>query len=138
MLFGTELNGFNTRFMFGLGGAPLVNDFVTLAIHGTFGVNLLYADWEDSYKVLGVKTDASSAVFDLWTTVGVNVEAAFRFTGHFGVFAGVNIYTNLFGFGVYANEVSVGSHTIDDSADFFLVNPGKFNVDFRVGVAFTY
>lgn len=138
VMYGTELDGFNTRFMFGLGGAPLVNDFVTLAVHGTFGVNLLYAACEDSYKMLGVKVDASSAVLDLWTTVGVNVEAAFRFTGHFGVFAGVNMYTNLFGFGVYANEVSVGSYTPIDTADFFLVYPGKFNVDFRVGVAFTY
>ena len=84
------------RGLFGLDGALRVNDFVTLAVHGTFGVN---------------------------------VGTAFRFTGHFGVFAGVNMYTNLFGFGVYANEVSVGSYTVNDTADYFLVYPGEFQFD---------
>ena len=84
------------RGLFGLDGALRVNDFVTLAVHGTFGVN---------------------------------VGTAFRFTGHFGVFAGVNMYTNLFGFGVYANEVSVGSYTVNDTADYFLFYPGEFQFD---------
>ena len=146
---GTELDGFNTRFMFGLGGAPLVNDLVTLAVHGTFGVNLLYAAWsgshtyEDTYwngyrwvtKTYSV--DASNWGFDLWTTIGLNVEAAFCFTEHFGVFAGLNLYTNLFGFGLFGTEMSYDGYSDNDS-DAFLTNFGDFNVDFRIGVAFTY
>ena len=133
-----KLDGFNTRFRFGLGGAPLVNDLVTLAVHGSFGVNLLYAGTDRTETVGGVKFEESYSVFDVWTTVGLNVEAAFCFTEHFGVFAGLNLYTNLFGFGVFSQYVSAGSSVSYDDVDFFLVNPGQFNVDFRVGVAFTY
>ena len=104
------MSGFNTRFSFGLGGAPINIDRVILAVHGTFGVNLSYGGNSTS-AVLTEDNDDYNATFDTWifnwwTTMGVNVESAFKLTDHFGLFAGMNMYINLIGFGAYGYEAT--------------------------------
>ncbi len=135
-----SLNGVNTRYMFGLGGAPLVTDLVTLAVHGTFGLNTAYAGNTDK---LGGDMEIDQLLAGFWATAGANVETAFKFTGNFGVFAGVNIYTNLIGFGYYQLEYPTydmysKKWTEETKRRFTLVTPGSFNIDLRLGVAFTY
>lgn len=135
-----DLNGVNTRYMFGLGYAPLVTDLVTLAVHGTFGLNAAYAG---NTEPLGGDFEINQLLAGFWATAGVNVDAAFKFTGNFGVFAGINIYTNLIGFGYYqitypTYESYSKEWREDTKRRFTLVSPGSFNIDLRLGVAFTY
>lgn len=136
-----SFGGFNTRYMFGLGGAPVVTDSFTLAVHGTFGVNMAIAGntQSDNYyngtgSYIGTY-DTDMWLFDFWTTIGVNVDAAYKITGNFGVFAGINMYINLFGCGLFSTEVSSINYS---ESDFWLIYPGNFNIDFRLGVAFVY
>lgn len=135
-----DLNGVNTRYMFGLGGAPVVTDLLTLAVHGTFGLNAAYAG--DTEEV-GDKFEIDQLLAGFWATAGVNVDAAFKFTGNFGVFAGINIYTNLIGFGYYqvkypTYESYSKEWRKETKRRLNLVSPGSFNIDLRLGVAFTY
>ncbi|MDE7140984.1 MAG: hypothetical protein K2M90_08390 [Treponemataceae bacterium] len=135
-----DLNGVNTRYMFGLGGAPVVTDLLTLAVHGTFGLNAAYAG--DTEEV-GDKFEIDQLLAGFWATAGVNVDAAFKFTGNFGVFAGINIYTNLIGFGYYQLKYPTYDSYAKEWQEetkhrFNLVSPGSFNIDLRLGVAFTY
>ena len=140
-----SMGGFNTRFILGLGGAPLNNDRVSLAIHGTFGVNLAYASYDESGSVYNSNYNATLnytdeySVFGFWTTLGVNVETAVKITGNFGVFGGMNMYINLFGFGTWNRETDVDYvGKMNDFNEFCLVYPGRFNIDFRFGVAFIF
>lgn len=122
-IFGS-LSGFNTRYVVGIGGAPVVADNFTLAVHGTFGVHLAYVTGSSTYI-------EDSGVFGFWTTVGASLDAAWRITNRIGVLAGIDMYTNLYGIGAFWFE--------DDSySETFYINPGNFNVDFRVGIAFIY
>jgi len=131
-------NGLSDRFSFGLGGAPVNTDKVILAIHGTLGVNSLIAfrDYEQSSTL---KID--EYMISLWTTAGVNVETAVKLSNHFGLFAGVNFYTNILGFSVIGNETTVKSgsteSTTTDSTG-YSIYPGSFNADIRFGIAFIY
>ncbi|MDE7227613.1 MAG: hypothetical protein K2N31_04790 [Treponemataceae bacterium] len=135
-----DLNGVNTRYMFGLGYAPVVTDLLTLAVHGTFGLNAAYAG---NTEQLGGEFEIDQLLAGFWATAGVNVDAAFKFTGNFGVFAGINIYTNLIGFGYYqlkypTYESYSKKWREETKRRFNLVSPGSFNIDLRLGVAFTY
>ena len=125
-----NLDGFNTRFGFGLGGAPLVNDFVTLAVHGTFGLDVAFAMSSASYNTVTV----DQFLFNFWTTVGANIDAAFHFTNRVGLYVGVDFYINLIGLGVYGRDSSSYNSVID----LFYVSPGGFNTDIRVGVSFKF
>ena len=120
-----SLSGPSTRFMFGIGGAPLNIDRVVLAIHGTFGVE---------GRVLTGSTNGSDiTAVDFSTFIGFNTQAAFKLTDSFGLSAGMHMYTNLFGFGVLSADW--GS---DSNAEFMLVKPGCFNIDLKFGVALIY
>ena len=135
-----DLNGVNTRYMFGLGYAPVVTDLLTLAVHGTFGLNAAYAG---NTEQLGGEFEIDQLLAGFWATAGANVDAAFKFTGNFGVFAGINIYTNLIGFGYYqlkypTYESYSKEWREETKRRFNLVSPGGFNIDLRLGVAFTY
>ncbi len=110
--------GFNTRFMFGLGGAPVVMRDLVVAVHGTFGTNLAYARASDFW------------LFGLWATVGMNAEASYTFAKNLAAFAGVTMYTNVFGIGVWDRAAY--------TRNAYAISPGSFNVDFRLGVAFVY
>lgn len=110
--------GFNTRFMFGLGGAPVVMRDLVVAVHGTFGTNLAYTCASDFW------------LFGLWATVGMNAEASYTFAKNLAAFAGVTMYTNVFGIGVWDRAAY--------TRNAYAISPGSFNIDFRLGVAFVY
>lgn len=130
-----NLNGFNTHYAFGLGGAPIVADRLTLAIHGTFGIHLAIASGSTSgwYSESISNAEMNSTAFGFWTTLGANIDASWRITNHVGVFAGIDMHTNLVGIGTFGADLGPYSHF-----EVYRINPGDFNVDFRVGVAFTY
>ena len=135
-LFGS-LGGFNTHYVFGIGGAPVVADRFTLAVHGTFGVHLSVAlGSTDGWNDVGFESSSfsvDSGLFGFWTTIGANVDAAWRITNRVGVFAGIDMYINLFGGGMFWFDTPYYNFS-----DAYLINPGDFNVSFRVGVAFVY
>lgn len=110
--------GFNTRYAFGLGGAPVVMRNLVVAVHGTFGANLAYA------------ADSDFWLFGLWATVGMNAEASYTFAKNLAAVAGVTMYTNVFGIGVWDQAAY--------TRNAYTISPGNFNVDFRLGVAFVY
>lgn len=111
-------DGFNTHYMFGIGGAPVVMRNLVVAVHGTVGVNLAYA------------VDSDFWLFDLCATVGMNAEAAYTFAKNLAAFAGVTMYTNVFGIGVWDRAT--------DMRNAYTISPGNFNVDVRLGIAFVY
>ena len=132
-----DLNAFNMRYMFGLGGAPLNIDRVVLAIHGTFGVDMKIAHGSDTYMGF----DIDSTFFGLSTFIGANVQCAVRLGDSIGLSAGMMMYTNLFGVGIrnYSVDSDLGDIIGDDSDTVAaLIEPGQFNIDFKFGVCWVY
>ncbi|MBR1721240.1 MAG: hypothetical protein IJ727_01945 [Treponema sp.] len=115
-----KLTGFDTRFLFGIGFAPVNLEKFILAIHGTFGVSLTVVEGKQN----GITSEAVS--FN--TFLGANAQGAFRLSDTFGLTGGIHMYTNLVGGGVFAYD-------IDDSGESCLIKSGDFNIDLKFGIS---
>ena len=133
--FDVALSGVNTRWMFGLGFAPLNIDRVVLSVNGTFGVQLSYLTGTESYYFRTTKSwfDFDETLFGLGTFIGANCQCAVRLGDSIGLSAGIHMYTNLFGFGV-----TVVDWSDDSDAAAYVIMPGNFNIDLKFGVAWIY
>ena len=133
-----DFGGLDTRFMFGLGFAPLNIERVVLSVNGTFGVDLKFLTAEESAYYY----DYDYTLFGLSTFIGANVQCAFNFGSSFGLSAGMHMYTSLFGVGVSTWDrtatYSSSKYTDDDDGDVWLIGPGGFNIDLKFGVVLMY
>ena len=132
-----DIDGFDTRWMFGLGGAPLNFENVVLSVGGTFGLDLKVATGSKSYYV----TDVDVTAFDVRAFIGLNTQAAFKLTDSFGLSAGIHIYTNVLGLGTYIWTVGYDDGDdkyTKDHGEFIVVYPGDFNIDLKFGVCFMF
>ena len=124
-----DFGGFNTRWMFGLGFAPLNIDRVVLTVNGTFGIQMSILTASETYW--GYDFDAT--LFGLGTFIGANCQCAVRLGDSIGLSAGIHLYTNLFGFGFMSYDYGG-----KDDGDVYAIMPGKVNADFKFGVAWIY
>lgn len=115
-----DMTGFDTRFMFGLGFAPVNLEKFILALHGTFGISLTVVDCEEN----GITSQAVSCN----TFLGANVQGAFKLSDTFGLTGGIHMYTNCVGAGVIAFDV-------DDSGESCSIDSGNFNIDLKFGIS---
>ncbi len=132
-----KFKAFNTRFMFGLGGAPINTEKVILAVHGTFGFSMkIGSNTEtESVTVEGTKysVEVKETLFGFNTFLGANCQCQVKLTDTFGLAAGLHMYTTLVGFGVDSVKTTIAGES-DSDAESYGVIPGGFNVDFKFGV----
>lgn len=133
----TSASGFDTRWMFGIGAAPLNIDRVILAVNGTFGVNMKIATGSDSYYSSYYRSgyDIDSVFWGVSTFIGANVQCAVRLGDSFGLSAGMHMYTNLLGVGIGGWKYSSSSSDSElKTYTAYVIMPGRFNIDFKFGV----
>ena len=129
---GIDLSGMDFNMKFGWGMAPVAND-VIVALHVLMGLDFKLVENEDDYP--GV--EYSSFVFDVM--LGGDFIVGFRLTDNFGIVAGVDVTTNLFGLGAFSYDRSY-SDDYDDYDDSWGINYlfSGINVVPHVGVAFIF
>jgi hypothetical protein len=125
---GIDLSGMDFNMKFGWGMAPVAND-VIVALHVLMGLDFKLVENEDDYP--GV--EYSSFVFDVM--LGGDFIVGFRLTDNFGIVAGVDVTTNLFGVGAFSYD-----HNDDYSDDSWGISYlfSGINVVPHVGVAFIF
>lgn len=129
---GIDLSGMDFNMKFGWGMAPVAND-VIVALHVLMGLDFKLVENEDDYP--GV--EYSSFVFDVM--LGGDFIVGFRLTDNFGIVAGVDVTTNLFGFGAFSYDRTSSDYdyNYDDSWGISYLFSG-INVVPHVGVAFIF
>ena len=129
---GIDLSGMDFNMKFGWGMAPVAND-VIVALHVLMGIDFKLVENEDDYP--GV--EYSSFVFDVM--LGGDFIVGFRLTDNFGIVAGVDVTTNLFGVGAFSYDRN-NSDDYDDYDDSWGINYlfSGINVVPHVGVAFIF
>ena len=127
---GIDLSGMDFNMKFGWGMAPVAND-VIVALHVLMGLDFKMVENEDDYP--GV--EYSSFVFDVM--LGGDFIVGFRLTDNFGIVAGVDVTTNLFGVGAFSYDRNYNDDYDDDSWGISYLFSG-INVVPHVGVAFIF
>lgn len=129
---GIDLSGMDFNMKFGWGMAPVAND-VIVALHVLMGLDFKLVENEDDYP--GV--EYSSFVFDVM--LGGDFIVGFRLTDNFGIVAGVDVTTNLFGVGAFSYDRN-NSDDYDDYDDSWGISYlfSGINVVPHVGVAFIF
>ena len=127
-----DLSGMDFNMKFGWGMAPVAND-VIVALHVLMGLDFKLVENEDDYP--GV--EYSSFVFDVM--LGGDFIVGFRLTDNFGIVAGVDVTTNLFGVGAFSYDRN-NSDDYDDYDDSWGISYlfSGINVVPHVGVAFIF
>ena len=114
-----KFKAFNTRFMFGLGGAPINTEKVILAVHGTFGFSMkIGSNTEtESVTVEGTKysVEVKETLFGFNTFLGANCQCQVKLTDTFGLAAGLHMYTTLVGFGVDSVKTTIAGESDSDA-----------------------
>ena len=127
---GIDLSGMDFNMKFGWGMAPVAND-VIVALHVLMGLDFKMVENEDDYP--GV--EYSSFVFDVM--LGGDFIVGFRLADNFGIVAGVDVTTNLFGVGAFSYDRNYNDDYDDDSWGISYLFSG-INVVPHVGVAFIF
>ena len=129
---GIDLSGMDFNMKFGWGMAPVAND-VIVALHVLMGLDFKMVENEDDYP--GV--EYSSFVFDVM--LGGDFIVGFRLADNFGIVAGVDVTTNLFGVGAFSYDRN-NSDDYDDYDDSWGISYlfSGINVVPHVGVAFIF
>jgi len=128
-----KFKAFNTRFMFGIGGAPLNTERVILAVHGTFGFSMKIGGNTENGTISGYSYEMKETLFGFNTFLGANCQCQVKLADSFGLTAGLHMYTTLVGFGVDTVKVTAAGESESES-DGYAIIPGGFNVDFKFGV----
>lgn len=128
----TDLSGLSTKFKIGMGAAPINRENTVLAFHGFLGLNTKF--------LLGITNEPVfyDDIFCVNAVLVAGIDAVFvkRFSDTFGIFAGIDISTNLIGTMVYSpmedEECITGT-----SSDIwgFGIAPGLVNVVPRFGIS---
>lgn len=125
-------SGLSARFKIGLGAAPINRENTILAFHGYFGLNTKF--------MLGTTNgpEYCNDIFCVDTLFDIGIDAVFvkRFSDTFGIFAGIDISTNLGGAMVYTiteENVCVIGYGSDSWG--FGIAPGLVNVVPRFGIS---
>lgn len=128
----TDLSGLSARFKIGLGAAPINRENTFLAFHGFLGLNTKF--------LLGITNEPVfyDDIFCVNAVLVAGIDAVFvkRFSDTFGIFAGIDISTNLGGAMVYTiteENVCVIGYGSDSWG--FGIAPGLVNVVPRSGIS---
>ena len=127
---GIDLSGMDFNMKFGWGMAPVAND-VIVALHVLMGIDFKMVENEDDYPGI----EYSAFVFDVM--LGGDFIVGFRLTDNFGILAGVDVTTNLFGVGAFSYERTSSNDYDDDSWGISYLFSG-INVVPHIGVAFVF
>ncbi len=118
-----SVSGFDTRFTFGLGMAPVNTDNLIVTIHGTAGFLFDVFTGEENGQ------EWSFGGFDSF--IGANLQASYKISEVAGITGGLHVYTDLFGITNLVDNTN--DITYDDGA-----LTGGFNLDSKIGIAFIY
>ena len=123
-----DLSGMDFNMKFGWGMAPVANDMI-VALHVLMGLDFKMVENEDDYP--GV--EYSTFVFDV--LLGGDFIIGRRLTDNFGIIAGVDVTTNLFGMGAFSYD-----HNDDYSDDSWGISYlfSGLNVVPHIGLAFIF
>ena len=123
-----DLSGMDFNMKFGWGMAPVANDNI-VALHVLMGLDFKMVENEDDYP----GEEYSTFVFDV--LLGGDFIVGRRLTDNFGIIAGVDVTTNLFGIGAFSYD-----RDDDYSGDSWSISYlfSGLNVVPHIGVAFIF
>ena len=120
----SDLTGLNAGFKLGLGYAPVNKERTILALHGFAGF--------DTKLLLGEKEGYSDDEAYLMTFIdllaGIDVRLAQKLTDSLGLYAGLDLYTNLWG----------KAYWTEDSEATFKTKAGGFGIQPRIGLCWNF
>ena len=129
-----DLSGLSARFKIGMGAAPINRENTILAFHGFFGLNTKF--------MLGIPTqyDFYDDIFCVNAAAVIGIDAVFvkRFSDVVGIFAGIDISTNLLGGTVYDVQEEDGCLKGYEPEWGFGMKPGLVNVVPRFGISWLF
>lgn len=131
-----DLEGLDLNLKFGWGMAPIAND-VIFAMHFLMGFDLkiIEGDYDLTSTEYGRVVNTYSATY-VDMILGGDAIIAYQVTSSFGIITGVDVTTNLFGFGYFSFE-SGSSSSDDDSTKLSYIFSG-INIVPHVGVYFRF
>ena len=101
-----HFNGLDLNIKFGLGGAPISNNFI-LAIHGFFGIDFKMAQGEVKLtqdEILEETDKFNPGAIYADVVIGGDAIVGYHIFETIGIIAGFDITTNAFGIGAYSRE----------------------------------
>lgn len=141
-MYDTDMGGLDLNLKFGWGVAP-VSDNLTIAMHVLMGVDFkaIEGDVENRNKTRNsdnyyndgygsMNSELSATYFDLM--IGGDFIIGYKLTESFGLVAGVDVTTNIFGFGVVSLE---GQYEDSWAIDYIF---SGINIVPHVGIAFIF
>lgn len=98
--YGFDTNAFDLKVKFGWGGSPIHNDKMLLSIHGFTGLDLKAGTGSEHIDGM----DFDMVLVDYSMPIGVDAVFGIKLSDCFGLTAGIDISTNIFGFGALLGE----------------------------------
>ena len=124
--------GFNSDIKLGWGFAPLRSEKNILVFHGFFGFNFKYLTGSDTRTSDDCSADLDYTAEHFALALGIDALFIHRFSDSFGLMAGLDVSTTLYGFSFFfidsSNQFVIENESY--SFDFF----GKVNFVPRIGV----
>ncbi|MCR4627494.1 MAG: hypothetical protein K5640_07600 [Treponema sp.] len=116
----SDLAGLNAGLKLGLGYAPVNNEKTILALHGFagFDTKLLLGEKQ------GYRDDEAYLMTFIDLLAGIDVRLAQKLTNSLGLYAGLDLYTNLWG----------TAYWTEDSDTTFKTKAGGFGIQPRIGL----